>query len=146
MHALRVCAKHQSAPFIFLQDIIIHALAYAMWCNNYDNSLYIGRIIHMRASFVSIKIKSRDFNFIYYYYYFGPSLSYILASIASFTMWGSASWIRGSDPVIWTFVPGNHDEVPMLRPLWTIDDINPSLHLFRCDPRASPLYLWHPLR
>ena len=34
------------------------------------------------------------------FYLFGPSLSYIRASIASFVMWGFASWIRGSDPAI----------------------------------------------
>ena len=32
--------------------------------------------------------------------FFGPSLSYIRASIVSFVMWGSTSWIRGSDPAI----------------------------------------------
>ena len=49
--------------------------------------------------------------------FFGPSLSYIQASIASFLMWGSSSWIRGSDSAIWTFVPGNRDGVP-LQVLW----------------------------
>ena len=33
-------------------------------------------------------------------FFIGPSLSYIRASIASFVMWGSASWSRGSDPAI----------------------------------------------
>ena len=45
--------------------------------------------------------------------FFGPSLSYIWASFASFVMWASASWIRGSDLAILTFVPENHDVVCM---------------------------------
>ena len=59
----------------------------------------------------------KTFSVFYFIFSFGPSLSYIRASIASFVMWGSASWIRGSDPAIWTFVPGKHDEVP-LQVLW----------------------------
>ena len=36
----------------------------------------------------------------YFIFLFGPSFSNILASIASFVILGSASWIRGSDPAI----------------------------------------------
>ena len=35
------------------------------------------------------------------------------SSTVSFVMWGFASWIRGSDPAILTFVPGNSDGVPL---------------------------------
>ena len=35
-----------------------------------------------------------------FFFLVGPSLSYIRAPIASFVMWGSASWIRGSDLAI----------------------------------------------
>ena len=37
---------------------------------------------------------------ILFMYLFGPFLSYIPASIASFVMWEYTSWIRGSDPAI----------------------------------------------
>ena len=36
----------------------------------------------------------------FFIYLVGPSLSHIRAPIASFVMWGSASWIRGSDLAI----------------------------------------------
>ena len=35
------------------------------------------------------------------------------SSTVSFMMWGSASWIRGSDLAMLTFEPGNRDGVPL---------------------------------
>ena len=57
---------------------------------------------------------------LFLFFLFGPSLSYIRASIASFMMCDSQisdSQISDSDPAVWTFVPGNLDEV-LLQLFW----------------------------
>ena len=85
--------------------------------------------------------------FMFSLFLIGPSFP-TLALQANFVMWRSASWIRGSDPTILNFVPGNREGVP-LHLCWLCADfgcVGFLLSKFLCVeynylPRCSITYL-----